>query len=60
MIQTRLMNVVGDPTNGGTIAPPAFVTIPWAEWLEYLQTVNPPDAQAAGPQLLKKGAKTHE
>ena len=55
----RLLQVVGDPTNGGTTTPPAYVQIPWAEWQEFVNETNvPADSAAAGPQPLKKGAKT--
>lgn len=39
----RLMDVVGDPTAGGTLPPPAAVTIPWAEWEEFTKAMKSDD-----------------
>ena len=59
----RLLQVVGDPTLEGMVAPPAFIIIPWAEWQEFVTAVNPPaksaDAGAAGPQMAEDPHALH-
>lgn len=47
----QMIDVVGDPTNGGTLVPPDTVQIPWAVWQAFVNQMKPP----ADP---KKEAKT--